>query len=67
MKITATYLGPEKSKCWMIYKGEQILFPFEQPVEVDKDFAKILKEQLKPGTHERKFKIDIEGAKKLEE
>lgn len=63
MKLFASYLGPQKTKYFLVTGGTRIEFPYQMPVEVTKEAAKYLRSLTKRNTDDPMFKITAEEAK----
>lgn len=64
-KLFATYIGSDETK-FILLKSDsrtKIAFPYNEPVEVDKETAKYLKGLTMRNTVYPKFKISAEGTK----
>jgi len=61
VKIYATYLGPEKTKYFYVDSNhKRTFFPYQTPIEVDKETAKFLRTLKKVGTDDPRFRLSTD-------
>jgi hypothetical protein len=60
MKFYAAYQGPKETRYTLHMKDAKVTFPYQVPIEVDKDTAKYLKGLKKYRTDDSRFKITMD-------